>query len=119
MKMRGSPFAWKQEELAILQEHYENAGADAVIAAGVKRSRKAIKRKAYDMGLNLTTEARRRLSLAVVEKVNSRHSAPNVAASRQPFAAPDEYIQAADIFQVGYRYFKQYGWGGQHVAASI
>lgn len=119
MRMRGSPLAWKPGELAILMDVYPKGGASKVIAAGVKRSTKSVKRKAAELGLRLSAEVRRKISLDAAAQAVSRPGSPIVSARLEPFALPDEYIQAADIFQVGYRYFKQYGWEGSHVAASV
>lgn len=112
MKFKKPENAWQPEEVALLCKHYPVGGVNAVIAVGVRRSAKSIRTKATGLGIKLSKETRRKLSSA--GGVASKKKAMGVVEQKE---LPNEYAQAADIFQVGYRYFKQFGWGGQHVAA--
>lgn len=101
---------WTDEELALLASYYPVGGAQLVAARGVKRPLAAIREKANTSGLFLGKEAKKRARAKATDRLVHRTVSEH-------WKVPDEYIQAADIFQVGYRYFKQFGWGGQHVAA--
>lgn len=109
MTFKNQENAWQPDEVAALCQHYPGGGVDAVMRAGVKRTEKSIMSKAANLGVKLSPEARKRFAIA--------GRAKRLPVVVEKPTLPDEYIQAADIFQVGYRYFKQFGWGGQHVTA--
>lgn len=94
--------AWSPEEDAMLRRVYPTEGPEGVFKRTEGRSMTAIKSRAKFLNVKLTREAlgaRRTQHLVAMRKAGLL----TVAAKVEAEPLPEEYIQAADIFQVGYR----------------
>jgi len=89
--------AWEPHELEIMRELYPKLGAQEVSNYLPKRSPRSCEQKAFDLGLHVLDDVKRK-------RLSDRAKAQNNLHRGYPVESlPDEYIQAADIFQVGYR----------------
>lgn len=95
-------------ELDLIRYSYPVGGAKLVIEQGCRRTEEAIKSKASSMGVKLNPdfayEIRRQRALES-NNIRFAHEQPNI----KNWTVPDEYLQASDIFQVGYRYARNTG----------
>lgn len=94
--------AWTAEDDEILRRLYPTEGPDGVAKFVFGRSMTAIKSRAKYLNVTLTREAlgKRRAQHLIAMRESGVVSPPKKA---EPEPLPDEYIQASDIFQVGYR----------------
>lgn len=100
--------AWTPEEDAILRKLYPTQGHDGVMKHITGRSATAIKSRAKHLSVKLTRKA---LAARRVKHIAEIRAAGllNQVKKAEPVQIPDEYIQAADIFQVGYRVARDMG----------
>ena len=110
-KAKSNGAAWSAEDDALLKRVYPTEGPDGVLKHLEGRSEIAVKSRAKYLNVRLTREAlgaRRTKHLAEL-----RQAGLLVVKPKKPEAdaetLPPEYIQAADIFQVGYRVAEKLG----------
>lgn len=106
MKYNTGP--WNEAEVKALKKHYPK-GMERSKKAIPTRTAAAIKNKAMALGLVLCPKIAAKERSARAKLGNATKEANKQAEAGR--VVPDEYIQASDIFQVGFRYFKQLGWG--------
>lgn len=98
-KVRGF---WEPHEIEILRNVYPTGGAYGVKELLPERGLSAITEKCHQLGITKDPELTARL----------RSEAAKAAAAlkkKQEDPVPGEYLQAADIFQVGYRIAEKLG----------
>lgn len=99
---------WTQEEDDLLRRIYPIEGPEGVLKRTEGRSLTAIRSRAKYLCVKLSREA---LAARRTEHLNALREAGMLCPSHKDEAAPipAEYIQAADIFQVGYRIARDMG----------
>lgn len=99
-KVRGY---WEPHEVEILRTVYPTGGPEAVKEKLPHRNVSAISEKCHQLGIYISEEttARRRAE-AAARTMNMKKAA-------EGDVTPPEYLQASDIFQVGYRIAQKLG----------
>jgi hypothetical protein len=99
-KVRGF---WEPHEIEILRQVYPTGGPEAVKEKLPHRNLSAIAEKCHQLAIyiNEETTARRRAEAAA--------RTMNMKKAQEGDITPPEYLQAADIFQVGYRIARDMG----------
>ena len=96
---------WTPEEDELFRTLYPACGVDSCLPSFPGRTRESLMSRAKHLHLVVTKETRARL---IAESRAERKPSP----TRKPETeqqVPAEYIQAADIFQVGYRVAQDLG----------
>lgn len=107
-KAKSKGAAWTAEDDAMLRRVYPTEGPDGVMKLTEGRTLTAIKSRAKYLNVKLTREAlgaRRTQHLVAMRQ--SGALVPVKKTETEPI--PQEYIQAADIFQVGFRIARDMG----------
>lgn len=99
-KVRGF---WEPHEIEILRKFYPNGGPEAVKEKLPHRALTAISEKCHQLGIRISAEeTRRRMAAAALRNMN-------IKKAQEGDITPAEYLQASDIFQVGYRIAQKLG----------
>lgn len=95
--------AWTPSEIEILKSVYPSGGPEAVHEILPNRAIGAIREKCHQLGIRINPEETAR------RVAETQRRLMNMRKSVEADVTPPEYLQASDIFQVGYRVAKDMG----------
>lgn len=98
--------SWTQDEEDILLKYYPTKGADATAKLLPGRTALAVNARAKRLHIAIDPE---RKSAVWSKHARYLHDSGLIGSKAQPEALPPEYIQASDIFQVGFRVARDMG----------
>ena len=99
-KVRGF---WEPHEVEILRTVYPSGGPEAVQEKLPKRALTAITEKSHQLGIYMNAD------LITKRRAVAQRKLMNMKKSQEGDITPPEYLQASDIFQVGYRVAEKLG----------
>jgi hypothetical protein len=99
-KVRGY---WEPHEIEVLRQVYPMGGPEAVKEKLPHRNLSAISEKCHTLGIYISEE------VSAQRRAEAARRTMNMKKAADGDVTPPEYLQAADIFQVGYRIAKDMG----------
>lgn len=109
---------WKEAELQIIREFYPSLGPRGCAPLLQGRAPKTICDKARKMRVRMNADAMSQVRIAQANSASKPGEYKKPAPPAFLREMPEEYLQAADIFQVGYRVARNLGVIGDFVGSS-